>query len=334
MFARSFSLAAPWPPQYFSYVFVAGANLLGLLLPALAPLVLGPVLLLGLVVLGLAHGACDQLVLPALAPAPRHPGRRMLLFVSGYLSLAAVAGFGWWYWPAGAVGAFVLLTVWHWGSADAPAQLGKPRVWLLHSLLRGALFFGVPAKWWPVEAQHSTNGLLIFAGSAPLPAAQFRTLTTCLWLLVVGGHLTLWGYYTWQRQGARASVDMGEVGLLAVLFMVLPPLLAIGSYFVFWHSLQHALRLNRLFGYTASTGHLPGWKVLGHEILFFVRRSFPLLVISLVGLAGLYLLLPTRQRVGEDAWLSVALVAAAVLTLPHALLVSVVLDAANWRRAA
>lgn len=330
MFASSF--AAPWPPQYFSYALIASASLLGLLFPALAPIVLGPILLVGLVGLGLAHGACDQLVLPALTPSQHHPGRRMLLFVLGYLGLAAVAGLGWWYWPAGAVATFMLLTVWHWGSADAPSQPGQRAVWFLHSLLRGALLFAVPAWKWPAEVEHSANGLLVFAGSTPISAAQLGGLTIGLGLLVAGGHVLLWGYYSWQRQAGRAGADIGEVGLLTILFVVLPPLLAIGTYFVFWHSLQHALRLNRLFGYATPAGYLPAWRRLGREILFFLRRAFPLLVVSLAGLAGLYFLLPTQQRDGENAWLSLALVGAAVLTLPHALLVSFVLDAANWRQ--
>lgn len=327
-------LTTSWLPQHFSYVFVAGASLLGLGCPTQAPIILAPLLLIGLVVLGLAHGACDQLVLPALAPAQRKPGRRMLLFVLGYLGLAALVGLGWWYWPTGAVAAFFLLTVWHWGSADATAQASQRTVWLLHSLLRGSLFFALPAHWWPVEARHSMNGLLLFAGSAPVPDAQFTAYARALWMLVGVGHLILWGYFTWQREVARAGTDVREVALLTALFIVLPPLLATGIYFVFWHSLQHALRLNRLFGFTASRGNISVWRVLGQELVFFVRRAVPLVLLSLAGLVILYFLLPAQQRANPSTWLSLALAVAAMLTLPHALLVSVVMDAANWRRAA
>lgn len=324
--------ATPWLPQYFSYVIVAGASLLGLCCPALAPTILAPVLLIGLVVLGLAHGACDQLVLPALAPAQRRPGRQMLLFILGYLSLAALVGLGWRYWPTGAVAAFFLLTVWHWGSADAPAQTGQRTVWLLHSLLRGALFFALPATWWPAEARHSTNGLLLFAGSTLVPAVQFTFYARALLALVGAGHLGLWGYYGWQRETARVGTDVGEVALLATLFMVLPPLPATGVYFVFWHSLQHALRLNRLFGFTASNEPRSVWRVLGQEVLFFIRQALPLVLVSLAGSGALYFILPAAQRASPDVWLSLALAVAAMLTLPHALLVSLVMDAANWRR--
>jgi hypothetical protein len=45
---------------------LAGASLLGLVVPGAALSVLGPLVLAGLLGLGLAHGACDQLVLPAV----------------------------------------------------------------------------------------------------------------------------------------------------------------------------------------------------------------------------------------------------------------------------
>lgn len=316
--------------SYFSYVAVAGASGLALVFPGAAPAVLGPILLVGLVVLGLAHGACDQLVLPATGQI--RGGQRAYLsrFVLGYLGLAAAAGLGWWHWPGAAVSVFFLLTVWHWGSADAPAQTGQPRLWLAHSLLRGVLLFAVPARWWPAEIQHSVNGLLAFAGAAPLSAAWFTGLAHGLWPLVGAGHLLLWACYARQREFRRAYTDAGEVVLLTILFLAVPPLLALGVYFVFWHSLQHMLRLNRVFGYAALGGPRRAWATLGHEVAFFIRRALPLLLVSLAVPLAFYLLVPAKLA-ALDTLLGIAVVTAAILTLPHALLVSVVLDAGNWR---
>lgn len=321
---------AGWWARRFSYGVVAGASLLGWLWPTAAPAVLGPVLLVGLLGLGLAHGACDQHVLPA-AGLVRQKGRRYLRqFVPGYLGVAALAGLGWWCWPGAAVAAFFLLTVWHWGSADAPAQPGQRAQWLAHSVLRGALLFAVPAQWWPTKTQQSVNGLLQFAGAQPLSASWFGHLAGWLGPAVGLGHLVLWASYARQGAQPRWLLDLGEVLLLVGLFSTLPPLLALGTYFVFWHSLQHVLRLNRLFGYAAPTGRRWASSALGRELLFFGRQALPLLLVTLGALAVVYLLWPARLA-AADAWLGVAVVAAAVLTLPHALLVSVVLDAANWR---
>ncbi|QKG57692.1 beta-carotene 15,15'-dioxygenase, Brp/Blh family [Hymenobacter sp. BRD128] len=318
-------------PQYFSYLAVAGASGVGLVFPGAAPAMLGPILLVGLVVLGLAHGACDQLVLPAIRQI--NGGQRVYLvrFVLGYLSLAAVAGLGWWYWPGAAVSAFFLLTVWHWGSADAPARPGQRALWLLHSLLRGALLLAVPARWWPAEMQYSVNGLLAFAGAAPLSPAWLAGMAHGLWPVVGIGHLVLWACYAKQQEAQRCYTDAFEVLLLSTLFITVPPMLSLGVYFVFWHSLQHILRLNRVFGYVAA-GPRRTWAALGQEVVFFIRRAFPLLLLSLAVPLALYLLLPTRLA-ALDTLLGIAVVTAAILTLPHALLVSVALDAGKWRAA-
>lgn len=317
-------------PHYFSYLAVAGASGLGLIFPGVAPAVLGPVVGVGLVVLGLAHGACDQLVLPATGQIRSGQWAYLGRFVLGYLGLAVAAGLGWWHWPGVAVSLFFLLTVWHWGSADAPAQPGQLFLWLTHSLLRGTLLFAIPARWWPAEIQHSVNGLLTFAGAKPLDTAWFTSLARGLWPLVGMGHLALWACYARRREFRRAYTDAGEVLLLTSLFLTVPPLLALGVYFVFWHSLQHILRLNRVFGSPIWGGHHTAWATLGKEIAFFIRRALPLLLVSLAGPISLYLLLPARLA-APDTLLGIAVVTAAILTLPHALLVSVALDSDKWR---
>ncbi|AMJ64083.1 Brp/Blh family beta-carotene 15,15'-dioxygenase [Hymenobacter sp. PAMC 26628] len=151
--------------------------------------------------------------------------------------------------------------------------------------------------------------------------------------LVLAGHLALWGSYAAQREPRRWRTDAVEVALLTGLFAGLPPLLALGVYFVFWHSLQHALRLTRLLGYAAPAQWAGPGAALGRELAFFIRRALPLLLVSLAGLAAL---LGPRLASG-GAWLGPALVVTAAVTLPHALLVSLVMDAPKWqakRRAA
>jgi Brp/Blh family beta-carotene 15,15'-monooxygenase len=326
--ARGLSARLPAGVAY-SYGAVGLASGVGALLPGAAASVLGPVLLVGLAGLGIAHGACDQLVLPAYRPVPRRGWAYQLRFGAGYLGLAVAVGLAWWQWPGAAVGLFFLLSAWHWGSADAPAY---PRrgVWVLHSLLRGALLLALPAAWWPLETAHHVNGLLAVAGAAPVMASRWPGAAAGLASLVLAGHLLLWACFSWQRMPGRWHRDALEVGLLAGLFWALPPLLGLGVYFVFWHSLQHVLRLTPLLGYTAQAGQ--PWLALGREVAFFVRRALPMLGLSSALLLGAYGLLRTWLP-GGSTWLSLAVLAAAVLTLPHALLVSLVMDASKWRRA-
>jgi Brp/Blh family beta-carotene 15,15'-monooxygenase len=315
-------------PQGYSYVVVLGAALVGGLAPAWAGWVLGPVLLLGLVLLGVAHGACDQYVVPATHPAlARRQGGYWVVFVGGYLGLAAAVGLLWWVRPGLAVALFFGLSAWHWGSGDAPTAARYRAQWLAHSFLRGGLLFAVPLWVWPVETRALTNDLLTLAGATPLCAATLAEAAHWLGPLVLAGHLGLWGSYGLMRQGQLARTDALEVLLLSFLLVALPPLLSASVYFVFWHSLQHVLRMSALMGQPFG-GSLVG---LWAQLSFFLRRSAPLLAISVVALAVLYGLAWARALSGP-ALVSLTLLVASVVTLPHALLVTLGLDAARWRQ--
>lgn len=318
--------------MWYSYFAVGVALVIGVVSPGAAPLILAPALLVGLVGLGIAHGACDHWVVPTTRalPSGNQPWIRYLArFLAGYLGLALLMVLGWWRWPGATVGLFFALTIWHWGTADAPADqpLGW---WMAHSLLRGLLLFAVPAAAWPAATGQIIQSLLSFMGATALLGLLLAQLTPALVGLVVVGHATLWVRYGLSGQPRRWQLDAGEVTLLTALFVLLPPLLALGVYFCFWHSLQHVLRLNKVLGHAAITMATP-WR-LGRELWIFGQKAWPLLVVSLLAIGGLTQLLAPRLTTPET-WLSLALIIASVVTLPHALLVSIVLDAPQWRRA-
>lgn len=315
-----------WPQRY-SYVVVLAAGLVGWLAPDWAAWVLGPALLVGLVLLGVAHGACDQYVVPATHPAlARHRGRYWAVFLGGYLGLAAGVGLLWWWWPGLAVAFFFGLSAWHWGSGDAPVARYRLQ-WLAHSALRGGLIFAVPLWFWPAHTRELTNSLLALAGAAPVSAAAIGEVTRWLGPLVLASHLLLWGSYFATNQRRLALTDMLEALVLSCLLISLPPVLSAGVYFVFWHSLQHVLRMNALMGQPVGGT----WQALGTQLRFFLRRSAPLLAVSVAALAVLYGWAWARAASGP-ALISLALLVASVVTLPHALLVTLGLDAARWRR--
>ena len=323
-------LRSPQParPQRYSYAVVLAAGLVGWLAPGWAGWVLGPALLLGLVLLGVAHGACDQYVVPATHPAlARDRARYWATFLGGYLGLAAAVGALWWWRPELALLFFLGLSAWHWGSGDAPATTRYRTQWLAHSLLRGGLLFAVPLWFWPAETRGLLNDLLALTGAAPVGTAALDGAADWLGPLIVAGHVSLWASYGLTRQLRLARTDMQEVLLLSFLLIALPPLLSASVYFVFWHSLQHVLRMSELMGRPFG-GDLPELRA---QLGFFLRRSAPLLAISVVALAGLYGLAWARAASGATL-ISLALLAASIVTLPHALLVTLGLDAARWRR--
>jgi len=314
-------------PQRYSYVVVLAAGLVGWLAPTWASWVLGPALLLGLVLLGVAHGACDQYVVPATHPAlARRPGRYWAVFLGGYLGLAAAVGLLWWWQPGLAVAFFFGLSAWHWGSGDAPAAARYRVQWLTHSFLRGGLLFAVPLWFWLPDTRALTNDLLALAGAAPLRAETLHSVAHWLGPLVLAGYLWLWGSYILTGQRRLAGIDVLETLLLSFLLLALPPLLSASVYFVFWHSLQHVLRMNAVMGQPPSGSGA----TLRAQLGFFWRRSAPLLAISVAGLAVVYGMAWAHGASGP-AFISLALLAASVVTLPHALLVTLGLDAARWR---
>ncbi|RZK47248.1 MAG: hypothetical protein EOO59_18090, partial [Hymenobacter sp.] len=230
-----------------------------------------------------------------------------------------------WYWRPGlAVAFFFGLSAWHWGSGDAPAAARYRAQWLAHSLLRGGLIFLVPLLAWPFETQLLINNLLVLAKAAPVSAGALDAATQLLMPLVLAGHLALWGSYAALKQPRLARTDALEALLLTVLLVVLPPVLSGSVYFVFWHSLGHVLRMNALMGYRAVGRSL--WVELG----FFLKRAAPLLTVSVAALAVLYAWYWT-QAAGA-VFVSLALLVASVVTLPHALLVTLGMDAAWWQR--
>ncbi len=321
-------MPAPSPRRY-SYAAVLAAVAVSGLAPGAAAWLLAPLLLGGMVVLGVAHGACDQFVVPATHPAlARDRGRYWAGFLAGYLGLAAAVGLLWWWQPAVAVALFFGLTAWHWGSADAPAQARHRYQWLAHSLLRGTLLFAVPLWHWPTETLAIVRGLLALGGVAALPTTvDVAPLAAGLLFAVLSGLVLLWLSYYRQQQGELARTDALETGLLLALLLLLPPVLAAGVYFVFWHSLQHVLRMNQLMDHVPARPR----RSLGAELRFFLRRSAPLLLISLGGLALVFGLAWAWAASGT-VLVSLALLAASIVTLPHALLVTLGMDASHWRR--
>ena len=312
-------------PRRYSYVAVLAAVAVGALAPSWAGWVLGPAVVAGLVLLGVAHGACDQYVVPATRPAlARDRGRYWAVFLVAYLGLAAAVGVVWCWWPGLAVAGFFGLSAWHWGSADAPAGARYRGQWLMHSILRGALLFAVPLWCWPATTRHLIDGLLALAGAVPLRPAAVALAAQYLGPAVLGGHLLLWAGYWRTGQSALAATDMAEALLLSVLLAVLPPVLSAGVYFVFWHSLQHVLRMNGLMGRPVPAT----WAMLRRDTGFFLRRAAPLLLVSLAALGGIYAWVWVRMGSSGPVFISVALLVASVVTLPHALLVTLGLDAA------
>ncbi len=280
-----------------------------------------------MVFLGLPHGAMDHLVVPWEKRRPLTLSY-FALFFAGYLGLTLAYLAFWRVLPPLALGVFLVMSWLHWGQGDAWALhvfLGRPLsatragtglVWAV----RGALPILLPPLAFPTYFQSFTRGMLAWYGAGP----QQWTLTPLvrsvgLGVLAVSALCYAWA--AWREYGPALRgafwTDMFEVALLAVLFVRVPPILAVGVYFCVWHAARHLARLMLLDPAAQS------WlaeRRLGRSIARTAALSLPLTLAALALLGGLYAGQPHRAAdAGGLVYFYLSLVAA--LTFPHFLLV-------------
>jgi Brp/Blh family beta-carotene 15,15'-monooxygenase len=137
------------------------------------------------------------------------------------------------------------------------------------------------------------------------------------------------------RRGWR--LDAAETLLLWAYFAVVPPVLAVGAYFSLWHSVRHAARYALLDGDGdadpdgganphAGPGVVRGETAADRSgvvpaLARFARDAAPTTAAAFALLAALAALVPAPPTT-VAGWVALYLVLVAVLTLPHAVVVT------------
>lgn len=319
--------AATFRPVWILLAVVAAVHLLGVGIPRTVQYA---VLLSTVLVLGLPHGALDHLTLPR-ARDESVTLRRVVVFSTAYLAVAAAYGLAWLLAPAASFVGFILLTWFHWGQGDRAhlallgdaTHLDDPRIGRLTLLVRGGLPMVVPLVGFP-EAYESVArtvvGLFDPARGAwliPLFEPTTRLAIGVGFGLLTLGTLALGYRAAGDRHGWR--LDVTETVLLWVFFLTVPPILAIGIYFVGWHSLRHLARLVAIDD-VATTALARG--ASGRLLARVGRDALPMTAGALVLFGAIAVAVPNEP--GSLAGVGgVYLVLLAVLTLPHAGVVTV-----------
>ncbi len=215
----AFSRLPSWP------VLLAG---LALALSALMPLAGQYVCaLLAVIVLGVPHGALDGEIARSVL-RPRLGWAWFPVFALPYLALFALVLLAWRLAPEPTLAAFLGVSVWHFGSEDAPGAH-------LEAVVRGGLPIAVPVL------AHPAATMAVFAAIAGTPLPQppgWLWAASLLWLALAiawAGHAALLG---------RTRVLAGPA-MLAGIFLVLPPLTGFAIYFVCVHAPAHTAALIR-----------------------------------------------------------------------------------------
>lgn len=268
-----------------------------------------------IVLFGLPHGAVDHLVPPRLRderPDVRSVGRVMAAYTVVFFVYAAV----WFVAPAASFVFFIALTLFHWGQGDLHASLAllrtpiESKVGRAATLLaRGSMPMLVPLIAFPGEYREVADSLIgVFDPNGAAPFAYVFEPTFRLGVAVFLVALVVATVYF-----SRSTFEAGELLLLGVYFATVPPILAVGFYFCFWHSTRHIARLVALDPVASERveeNDLTG--TLGR----FARDAAPLTAGALVLLGGLWVVASPPPTL--EGFFALYLILIAALTLPHA----------------
>ncbi len=282
-----------------------------------------------LLVLGLPHGAVDHLVLPRARDEPVTV-RSLATIGLCYLAIGGAYAVVWLLAPVAAFLLFILVTLIHWGQGDvyvlvdliSPDYLDTTGSRLLTLVVRGGLPMLVPLVAFPEQYAFVAETLVGLFDPATAAALDWLFGPSVRLAIAVGLGLAI--VATLGRGLVRSglstpwAIDAGETLGLVALFALVPPILSIGLYFCFWHSVRHILRTMLVDDRAASA--LAGGAV-GAASRGFLRDATPLTAGGLLVLGGIALLVPQTPATVDDVF-GLYLVTIAVLTLPHVVVVS------------
>ena len=259
--------------------------------------------LLGVVFIGLPHGAMDG----ALAVHFGWMGRptRAIAFLLAYIGLAGLVVFSWAIAPVLSFIAFLAISTYHFGRGDATSTIfGRGAV---ESIARGGVVIGGISQFHRTEAN---DVFVTIVGSDTTGVWIFLDLVAILAVACVIEALLF-------KQRKERTAFALELGLLLVVFLLTPPLVGFAMYFCFIHSLRHFASMRSLLNATVSKLRITQTTV-----------AFTLLTWAF----GLLVLAQQSARIGvEPALLKVVFIGLAALTVPHMLLVDGVLERSAQR---
>ena len=277
---------------------------------------------IGMVFLGLPHGALDHLA-PMLLLHRRLTPQYLALFVLGYAALVLLYLVFWHLAPPAALAVFLLFSWLHWGQGDAyfltvfdhqprpRTSAGRFLIWAV----RGGLPIVLPPLAHPAAFAQVSAGILGWYGSRAEWALS--PLVRGIGLAVVAVTLAAYLRQSWKLDKAAFRQDAGEIALLLVYFLFVPAILAVGVYFCVWHSARHIARLMLIDdGDQDALAH----GQIGRCLLRSAALALPMTLGALGFLVGLWWWQgETHLSVGSLVYLYLSLIAA--LTFPHFLLV-------------
>jgi len=271
--------------RYYSTAFLSTTSLLVLLTAVGAPLpreLLIGLLVVGVVLFGLPHGALDPLVAKQAMSNQSFYSRTTFYVV--YSLIALFYGLLWWGYPTATLASFLVISAFHFGEDWE----GRFSDWT--RLSYGAAVVTLPML------LHSREVTEIYSAVGAFDPGRFVSISQAIAL--IASPIAIFGALT---QWRRRKSDLLEIAAIVTGGLVLHPLLFFVCYFCFLHSPRHLFETARATG-LATTGGL-------------VRAALPALIISVVG--GLVFWVSLPPGTGDERILRVIFIGLAALTMPH-----------------
>lgn len=261
--------------------------------------------ILGLVILviGMPHGALDHIIAFKAFDRPKN-FRNQFIFYAGYLSVMFLYGLFWVFFPFAAFMFFLLMTLYHFGQADA--ERFSFEGWPKHAMLyaRGLTIVGLIL--FSSEPYYSSSIIEEVTGysiaGALFPIVTPDILSNSLALIYPISYLLLTILKKPENLLSLLSLD---AIIVPFLFYYCDPIFAFSVYFGCWHAFNHTKTMLNFL------------EKFGEEVSFiwFYKSTFLYSVISYAGLIALYFILQAFGN--EELLVALLFILISVLTLPH-----------------
>lgn len=265
-------------------------------------------LVIGTLIIGIPHGATDDHIFYAAGLEKWLPGQKKGLFYLFYLLIAGFYTLFWLLWPVGALGLFLLLSIYHFGQSHLfyftyPSPNFPQRVFYL---AWGAYALMLPIMFQYQEALPVIRTLIGFEPLA-LVTMNYLAMPLAVGLFAVNSLAIAYHAYQQAISLPRALLEIINLLVLGLLAYTTPLFVAFITYWALWHSLNSVFEIRNFLA--AKIGNLSfkafGWK------------AFPLTLVTVVGIGLLFWL--TGSLGQKDELLAVFFIVIATVTLPHSI---------------
>jgi len=261
--------------------------------------------LVGVLVLGVPHGAADLLVAIQNAGSRKIAFSKVRFFIN-YLGRLIIFGFILWLFPIVGIILFILFAAYHFGETDlhhfkTDLFSGKVMVTAYGLVILSVLLLSHLEEVKPI-VNYIDSGSQVSSLFLQLESHRIPIIFSSLFFLS-----TVLFYYLYKNKIVLTKKDAVYLGrFICILFILyrMPLVLGFTFYFILWHSL---LSMNNIIEYLRKD-RLNKPIIILKQILGY--SSLAIAGIFLVGLAGLMFL-------NSNAFLSYIFMGLAVLTAPH-----------------